>query len=167
LKIYLDTSALGKRYFSEDGSEKIDEYYSHAWNGKSTLVVSLWNIGEFVDVLLRKTRRAEISEIESRELLQDLQGEMLGLRKQDSFVVVPLTDDLVESSWEMAMREKIRVADALQVVTSKQRHCDLFLTGDKDLSGIASKYMNALLLGSANRNIGPYPSRRRATATES
>ena len=48
--VYLDTSALAKRYLKERDSDKVDELYRNTEMGKTKLHFSLWNIGEVCGV---------------------------------------------------------------------------------------------------------------------
>ncbi len=43
--VYLDSSAIIKRYIGEPGSDKVRELYLKAYAGEVTLSYSLWNIG--------------------------------------------------------------------------------------------------------------------------
>jgi len=45
-RIYLDTSALVKRYVTEPGTETVDSIYEEAHKGYATIGFSLWNVGE-------------------------------------------------------------------------------------------------------------------------
>jgi predicted nucleic acid-binding protein len=57
LKIYLDSSAILKRYVLENGTDKIKETYLQALNGDATLHFSVWNIGEVLGALDTYHRR--------------------------------------------------------------------------------------------------------------
>ena len=43
--VYLDTSAIVKRYIQEAGSDVVASLYSSAWQGDVKISFSLWNIG--------------------------------------------------------------------------------------------------------------------------
>jgi len=55
--LYLDTSAIVKRYLKESGSDLISEIYEKALNGDALLSFSAWNISEVVGVLDEYRRR--------------------------------------------------------------------------------------------------------------
>ena len=57
--IYLDTSALIKRYILEEYSEHVDRLYREAHAGRVRIGFSIWNIGE-VAVVLDKYERGEL-----------------------------------------------------------------------------------------------------------
>ncbi|MEM0349549.1 MAG: type II toxin-antitoxin system VapC family toxin [Candidatus Caldarchaeum sp.] len=49
--VYLDTSAIVKRYVDEPGSEFVRSLYRSAYAGGAKLASSVWNIGEMLGVL--------------------------------------------------------------------------------------------------------------------
>ena len=49
--IYLDSSAIVKRYVTEEETNRIDKIYEKAHTGKIRLSFSVWNIGETAVVL--------------------------------------------------------------------------------------------------------------------
>ncbi|MCI2414154.1 MAG: hypothetical protein MPF33_02690 [Candidatus Aramenus sp.] len=54
MNVYLNTSAIIKRYFKEENSDKVDEVYSEVWQGKSEKIsFSAFNVSEVVGVLYR------------------------------------------------------------------------------------------------------------------
>jgi len=55
--IYLDTSAIVKRYVIEEETDRIDKIYGKALAGKIRLSFSVWNIGETAVVLDKYHRR--------------------------------------------------------------------------------------------------------------
>ena len=57
LKIYLDSSALTKRYLYEAGSSAVDEIFRGAEAGDLVVAFSIWNIGEVLGVLDARRRR--------------------------------------------------------------------------------------------------------------
>lgn len=147
MKIYLDTSAMAKRYLDEPGSGTVSDRYRNAWDGKDILFLSIWNMGEFIDILTRKGRTGELNPAESSEIMKDFQGEMIGLRRKRAVVVVPMTNALIERSWETAIREKIYMPDALQIVTALDRHCDILFSGDSSLIQHSSKVIPSEYVG--------------------
>ena len=59
--IYLDTSALVKRYVEEEGTQEVDRLFDSAYRGSAVLATSALNLGEASSVLDRKARRGELS----------------------------------------------------------------------------------------------------------
>jgi len=58
--IYLDTSALVKRYVQEE-TQEVDRLFDSAYRGSAVLATSALNLGEASSVLDRKARRGELS----------------------------------------------------------------------------------------------------------
>jgi len=56
-RVYMDSSAITKRYVKEEGTETAQEIYSMAENGSLMLIHSIWNIGEVLGVLDQYRRR--------------------------------------------------------------------------------------------------------------
>ncbi|MGK0548032.1 type II toxin-antitoxin system VapC family toxin [Pyrobaculum arsenaticum] len=54
--IYLDTSALVKRYVEEAGSGMVDDLFDAAYRGEEVLSASVFNIGEAASALDKKAR---------------------------------------------------------------------------------------------------------------
>lgn len=55
--VYLDSSAIVKRYVLEDGTDVVQEAYTKALQGETKLSFSVWNIGEALGVLDTYQRR--------------------------------------------------------------------------------------------------------------
>ena len=60
--IYLDSSAIIKRYIEEPSSSKVREIYLKAYSGDVTPAYSIWNIGEVLGVFDRARRIGRIDE---------------------------------------------------------------------------------------------------------
>ncbi len=55
--VYLDNSALIKRYVMEPSGDLVRNYFLKAYSGKNILAFSIWNIGEVLGVLDRARRK--------------------------------------------------------------------------------------------------------------
>ena len=62
LNLYLDTSAILKRYIAEPGTETTDIIFDKAEAGEIKITISLWNIGEALGVLDEKRRKGWLTE---------------------------------------------------------------------------------------------------------
>jgi len=51
LKVYLDSSAIVKRYISEPGTPVADKIFDKCWEGELLIATSIWNIGEDVAII--------------------------------------------------------------------------------------------------------------------
>ncbi len=135
MKVYLDTSALVKRYLEEQGSDIVDSLFERAYKEEIALVASQWNIGESVVVFDKYRQRGIISD--ALEIFKILQKELYVLSRLGSFKIVPVSADIIVESLPIIFRHHIYIADAVQIVTCRKEKCDFFLTFDKKLESIA------------------------------
>ena len=146
--IYLDSSAIVKRYVLEDGTNQVQEVYTKTLQGEVKLAFSVWNIGEALGVLDIYRRRKWIGKenhMKARELLltETLRFIKLGLIK-----TIPVRTRLLIDSWTLIEKHHIYQADAIQIISAKHVNANQFLTGDKKLAEIAkTEGINANYLG--------------------
>ena len=131
--VYLDTSAVVKRYILEEGSDKIDELYDEAHVGKIKLAFSIWNIGE-VAVVLDKYHRMGVLE-NAKTVFSRFIGETRLLTKLGQLKFIPLNLKILTESIAYVFKHGIYIADAIQLTSAKD--FDNFLTFDKKLAQIA------------------------------
>lgn len=136
--VYLDTSSLVKRYIAERGSEVVDRLYGWSEAGRLRVAFSIWNIGEAVGVFDRYRVRKLISDEEFRRARADLVRESLKMSRLEELSMLPMTSLALAGSWSLVSKHHIYVADALQISTSKEAGCDLFLGADRRLLEAAS-----------------------------
>lgn len=137
--IYLDTSAIVKRYIGEKGSEVTDKVYERSESGSVTVAFSVWNIGETIGVLDRYHSRKLITQNEFESALSDLIGESTKMLRLDSLLLLPLTSRSMVESWRLTMTHHIYEADALQLSSCQEAGCQLFLSADNALVQAARK----------------------------
>lgn len=134
--VYLDSSALVKRYVKEAGTEIVDRLFEDAESSKAVICSSLWCIGEAVGVFDRYNRRGVIK-LDST--LDKFFNEIKRLGAKGNFNIIEVTSELVSESVEKVVKHHIYIADALQIATCKATKCDRFLTSDKALNEAAKK----------------------------
>jgi len=145
LLVYLDTSSLVKRYIEEKGSQVVDKVYEEAEAGRVTAAFSVWNIGEVLGVLDRYHTRKLISDGDLEAALRFLASESMKLIRLNALQVLPMTSENIIESWLIVLRQHIYEADALQISSSKEAGCNLFLGADDRLIQAAQKEgLNAL-----------------------
>ena len=132
--VYLDTSALAKRYLKERDSDKVDELYRNAEMGKIKLHVSLWNIGEVCGVFDKHRENTNL-----KSDLELLLGESTRLVVSGRLNVIEISNDVVMGALEIVLKYHIYVADALQLATAHIVGAKRFVTADKMLIRIAKK----------------------------
>jgi len=131
--IYLDTSAIVKRYVIEEETNRIDKIYEKAHAGKIRLSFSVWNIGETAVVLDKYHRRGILGN--AKEVFSKFIGETRLLVKLGQLKLVPLNLKILIESTTYIFEHGIYIADAVQLASAKG--ADSFLTFDKKLAQIA------------------------------
>lgn len=148
MKIYLDSSAIIKRYVLEQGTEKIQETYLEAFNGAVDLHFSVWNIGEVLGALDAYYRRKWLESEDYRAARESFIAETARLLKLGVAKVVPVKSKLLAQAWILVEKHHIYEADALQIVSAKNVDADQLLSGDQRLVDISRKEkVNAAYLG--------------------
>jgi len=137
--VYLDTSGIVKRYIEEKGSEVIDKVYEESEAGRVRTAFSVWNIGEAIGVLDRYHTRKLIFTSEFETALSGLITESIKMIRLSSLQILPITPKSITESWQLVMKHHMYEADALQISSSKEAGCELFLGADDGLIRVALK----------------------------
>ena len=137
--VYLDTSAIIKRYVQESGSEVVAFLYSKAWLGEGKIAFSLWNIGEVLGVLDKYYKRGWLTSGDYELARREFLGETLKMLRLRLLNIIPLKPPLIVESWKLVEKHRIHQADALQIASSKLAAAEEFYTADKTLCEVASE----------------------------
>ena len=137
--VYLDSSAIVKRYVLESGSDIISKIYLKALNGEIILSFSAWNIGEVLGVLDEYHRREWLSSHDYEKARYQFIGETIRLLKLKLLKIVPIRTRLLIQTWFLIKKYHVYEADALQIVSAKHIDAKRFYTGDKRVHEIAIK----------------------------
>lgn len=132
--VYLDTSAIVKRYVLEEGSDKVDEFYRGAHAGKTRLAFSVWNIGEVAAVLDKYEKRGVLKN--AKALFEKFLGETRLLTKLGQLKLIPLNFKILIQATGYVFKHGIYVADAIQIASAK--NFEVFISYDKKLARIAN-----------------------------
>ncbi|MEM3836249.1 type II toxin-antitoxin system VapC family toxin [Pyrobaculum sp.] len=87
--IYLDTSALIKRYVKDADSDVVDGLFEAAYRGEVAVSTSVFNIGEAATAADKKARRGELSG-DVRTAVSLMLREIAVLSRLGSLVIVPI-----------------------------------------------------------------------------
>ncbi|MGC9180395.1 MAG: type II toxin-antitoxin system VapC family toxin [Vulcanisaeta sp.] len=145
--IYLDSSAIVKRYISEPGSDYVKSLYLSSYTGSVKLVFNAWNIGEVLGVLDRARMRKLITDDEYKTAKLRFIRETLRLIKLGVLMVIPIKLSILKSAWAIIEKYHIYQADAIQVATAKSVGANEVITADKKLhqilinEGLSTKYI--------------------------
>jgi predicted nucleic acid-binding protein len=135
--VYLDTSAIVKRYIQEAGSDVVAQLYSKAWLGDLKIAYSAWNIGEVLGVLDKYYMRRWLSRGDYELARLEFLGETMKMLKLKVLRVVPVKLALIAKTWELIEKYHIYQADALQLVSAREVKASEFYTADQTLCRVA------------------------------
>ncbi|MEM2901435.1 MAG: type II toxin-antitoxin system VapC family toxin [Candidatus Bathyarchaeia archaeon] len=139
LKVYLDSSAIVKRYVSEPGSSSVDYVFDKGWAGEVSITASIWNIGEVLGVLDERRKRNWLSESEFTKALRNFASETVRLLRLKILEIPPLLTSILIKAWPLILMEHIYEADALQIQTCIYSNSNVLLSSDKELIDAALK----------------------------
>ncbi len=120
MKIFLDTSALAKRYVAEQGSEKLSALCQQA----NSLVVSVICLPELISTLSRLVREKKLTKAQYRKLKRDA---MADLADAD---VCQLTSGVLVTVVSLLESHPLRAMDALHVACALASGPDKFVSAD-------------------------------------
>ena len=139
---FLDTSALTKRYVSEQGSQWIISLCQR--DAENTLIISQATLAEAVASFCRKAREQNlhqrISEIERDQNIKKFRGDA---RRQ--YNVVRVTSAVYTHAGDLCRTHKLRAYDAIQLASvlkiqtalAALRVTPIFLSADIELLSVA------------------------------
>ena len=130
MNVFLDSSALAKRYVQEPGSARVDEILFLA----SSLGISMICVPEVVSALCRRRRERKLSAQQYRKAKQAL------LEEIGDASVVNVTDQVVGRAVELLERWPLRSSDSLHVASAAEWGADLFVSADDQQCAAARGY---------------------------
>ncbi|HRE87697.1 MAG TPA: type II toxin-antitoxin system VapC family toxin [Myxococcota bacterium] len=121
MRLFLDSSALAKRYVEEPGSERLEEILGAA----SRLGLCVLVVPEVVSALRRRRRERTLTEAQygkaKNMLLEDVRdAEMVGV-----------IDEVVAGAVILLERFNLRAFDALHVAAAQAWSAELFVSADE------------------------------------
>ena len=106
--LYLDSSALVKRYVEEEGTQKVDAFFEEA----EDIVTSSVAFAECLSAFSRRFREGLFSEAEYFKTVSGLKEE------HSSFILVPITQKLNEIVEEILLKHSLRGFDAIHLASA-------------------------------------------------
>jgi predicted nucleic acid-binding protein len=107
--LYLDTSALVKRYFREPYSEEV----IFKWQAATEIVTSAVAYAETMASIYRKKREADLEETSIRKIVESFRTDW------QSFIRVEVTEDLNEYIHKVLLVHPLRGFDAIHLASAK------------------------------------------------
>jgi uncharacterized protein len=120
LNVFLDSSALAKRYIEEKGSDRVEAILFSA----SGLAVSALCVPEIVSALCRRRRERKLSTEEYRNAKASVLSDL------DDATLIGITEEVVAQAVALLERFPLRSADALHVACAAKWSTDLFVSAD-------------------------------------
>jgi hypothetical protein len=121
MRLFLDTSALAKRYVIEPGSARIDELLLRA----ESLGLSVLVLPELVSTLRRLVREGRLAEAEYAALKRTILADL------DDADLCDLTPAVLERTVRCLERNPVRALDAIHVGSALVYRPDLFVSADR------------------------------------
>lgn len=109
-KFYLDTSVLVKRYWSESGSDFLNELYGFELRRNSKLFTAKHTLSEFASAAMRIKREGQFSEEEANSYVNSF---LLESGYMISFI--DLNDDMYYNSIDLLKQYTLKAADSLHL----------------------------------------------------
>lgn len=120
MRLFLDTSALAKRYISEGGSDFVLMRCSEA----EEILLSVICIPEIVSGLNRLKRERKLTRYRYRQLKEEFAADLA------EATVLDLTEPVIQESIRCLENNAIRGMDAIHVASAAVFGSDLFLSAD-------------------------------------
>lgn len=121
MRIFLDSSALAKRYVEEPGSERLSLLCRDA----DEIVLSSLCVPELVSGFNRLKREGRLAAQRYGSLKRSLAADV------DQALVVDLTPQAIHRAVDSLERASLRTLDAIHLACALESLCDLFLTADR------------------------------------
>ena len=130
MNVFLDSSAIAKRYLQEPGSNHLEEILSLA----SSLGVSVICLAEVVSSFCRLRREGKLSPAQYRKAKRAF------LTDIEDCSVTDVTDQVMARAIELLERWPLRSSDALQVASAGEWAAELFVSADTRQCAAAQGY---------------------------
>lgn len=131
MKVFLDTSALAKRYVQEPGSEVLESFFISAVR---EVIVSTLAFPEFGAAIGRKLRERQLAKKAASHVMNEFQKDWVGL-----FVKIPVAEAVAEAAAALAIRYPLKGADAVHLATAVGEEVEVFITSGAQLMAAAQK----------------------------
>lgn len=121
MRIFLDSSALAKRYLHEVGTEAVVTHCHQA----TEILLSVIAVPELISALNRLRRERRLSAREYRKLKAAFAADL------ESATVIDISDRVVREAIRCLEAYPLRTLDALQIGSAVIAHGELFVSADR------------------------------------
>lgn len=108
LLVYLDASALMKRYSPENGSDMVDELFERL--SLSRITSTMLGLLEVISILVRKRNDRRLTSELFSQAMTELRNETL---ENAEFRSTSITDEIILSSANLVLKHSINASDAI------------------------------------------------------
>lgn len=130
MNVFVDSSALSKRYVQEAGSSRLEEILAEA----SSLGISKICLTEIVSALCRRRREGSLSKDQYLKAKQALFTDV------GDASVVNLTDEVIQRAVDFLERWPLRSSDSLHIACALEWPADLFVSAYEKQCKAAREY---------------------------
>ena len=120
MNVFLDSSALAKRYVQEPGSTEVDKILQDA----SAVGVAIICVPEVVSALSRLRRERKLTAAQFQQARRALFEEVADCS------VIQISDAVVRRAVDLLAKHPLRAADAMHVAAAAEWRADLFVSAD-------------------------------------
>jgi predicted nucleic acid-binding protein len=120
MRLFLDSSALIKRYVAERGTEQVVRFCREA----EEIVLSVVCAPELISAFQRLLRERKLSTRQYRALKKDLAADLV------QATIVRLNEAVLSRTVETLEKTTARTLDAIHVASAFEASCDLLLSAD-------------------------------------
>jgi len=128
MRIFLDSSALAKRYIAEKGSQKVISLCKKA----DEIILSILCIPEILSAFNRLRRERKMSDQQYQKLKSDL------FKDITQATIVGIDNPVIMRTTICLEQEIFRTLDAIHIASAKESICDLFVSSDQKQCKAAS-----------------------------
>lgn len=121
MNVFLDSSALVKRYIEEAGSNRVDDILASA----SAVGASVLAPTEVISALCRRRRETRLSARQYAGAKRALASDLADV------TLIGISEDVIRIAISAIQRWPLRSADALHVACAAAWSADLFVTADE------------------------------------
>lgn len=120
MRLFLDSSALAKRYVAEPGTEKIVSLCAEA----DEILLSIICVPELISAFNRLKREGHLSSRHYGRLKKELAADI------EQASIIELTPEILKQTTLCLESARLRTLDAIHVASAQASLCDLFVTAD-------------------------------------
>ncbi len=121
MRLFLDSSALAKRYVEEPGTDR----GLNLCRGAEEIILSSLCVPELISGFNRLRREEKLSLNRYRALKRELAADV------EEATIIDLTPLIIDRTIACLERAPLRALDAVHLASAIESMCDLFLTADR------------------------------------